>query len=169
MVRLRIRWIGIVVMAGALFVSARTASASDSAGFFHVEAQEALDLRIAGLVGPVSSVLVEEAMFDPAKESWGPREKVSYSEYNRLGYRDRNSIIQAGFFSESLIDSNGRPVLVKYYEDDSGAPVAVYAPWPPNSGVYATHTLAGTVLRMNASWNASGDMNPIAPCLRRWL
>ena len=43
------------------------------------------------------------------------------------------------------------------------------APWPPNSGVYATHTLAGTASRMNASWNASGDMNSIAPCLRRWL
>lgn len=42
-------------------------------------------------------------------------------------------------------------------------------PWPPDSGVYAANALAGTIFRMNASWNASGDMNPGAPCLRRWL
>lgn len=38
-----------------------------------------------------------------------------------------------------------------------------------NFGVYAAHTLAGTASRANASWNASVGMNPIAPCLRRWL
>ena len=70
----------------------------------------------------------------------------------------------------SHLKSTAAVALATYrYLEESGVDWTCDPPWPPNSGVYATHTLAGTVLRMNASWNASGDMNHIAPCLRRWL